>query len=286
MLVLGVAVLSYPFASNLQNQIIQNGISEQQVEVVEQTSVEDLSAELAEAQAYNEALFESGVVVTDPFDASAVNADVGSYDSLLNLVGDGVMGQLYIPSINVSLPIYHGTSDDVLRQGVGHLEGSSLPVGGASTHAVLTGHTGLPTARIFDALDELEVGDYFIVEVLGEDLAYEVYDIEVVLPDEMDSLRIQEGEDLVTLVTCTPYGVNTHRLLVHAERCDVPQEWLDAQAEEDSPLAAAASALDVPLRLLLAGIAALVALAVLIAIVVHAVRTWRRKASHVPQHSK
>lgn len=137
------------------------------------------------------------------------------------------MGTLVIPAIHVNLPIYHGTSDEVLQDGVGHLEGTSVPIGGLSTHSVLSGHTGLPSMKIFDALDQLEVGDYFIIQVLGEDHAYRVTSIEVVLPDETSSLGIQEGKDLCTLVTCTPYGVNSHRLLVHAERCEVPVEWLD-----------------------------------------------------------
>ena len=135
------------------------------------------------------------------------------------------MAELIIPSISVDLPIYHYTTEEPLSHGVGHVVNTSVPIGGDSTHSVLAGHTGLPTARLFDRLDELKKGDWFIVRVLGEDHAYKVYSTEVVLPSEVDSLTTEEGRDLVTLVTCTPYGVNTHRLLVHAERTTVPAGW-------------------------------------------------------------
>ena len=173
------------------------------------------------------------MVVSDPFDPNNSTPSDEEYAEVLNLAGDGVMGQLVIPSIGVNLPIYHGVSDDQLLCGVGHLPTTSLPIGGPSTHCVLAGHTGLPSAKILGDIDQLKEGDWFIIRVLGEDHAYRVTSTEVVLPTETQSLVTQDGRDLVTLVTCTPYGVNTHRLLVHAERCEVPQEWLDMQNQAD-----------------------------------------------------
>ena len=153
-------------------------------------------------------------------------------DRVLNVAGDGVMGELFIPSISVDLPIYHYTTDETLAHGVGHVVNTSVPIGGPSTHAVLAGHTGLPSARLFDRLEELKTGDYFIIRVLGEDHAYKVTSTEVVLPEEVMSLSVEEGKDQVTLVTCTPYGVNTHRLLVHGERCEVPDAWKNGSNAE------------------------------------------------------
>lgn len=148
------------------------------------------------------------------------------------------MGTLVVPKIELQMPIYHYTNDEELQEGLGHMESTSLPVGGPSTHAVLAGHNGLPSVKIFDRLNELEIGDYFVVQVLGEDLAYRVTGKQTVLPDETESLVVRDGADLVTLVTCTPYGVNTHRLLVHAERCELPVEW----GEKDEAETAVASA--------------------------------------------
>lgn len=226
-LLVGVACVAYPLVSNALLQAAQGKVISVQQEAVEKAPEEDLSAERERATSYNERLLNGRAVVTDPFDPDAQRPSDEEYWQTLNLNGDGVMGTLVIPAIHVNLPIYHGTSDEVLQDGVGHLEGTSVPIGGPSTHSVLSGHTGLPSMKIFDALDQLEVGDYFIIQVLGEDHAYRVTSIEVVLPDETSSLGIQEGKDLCTLVTCTPYGVNSHRLLVHAERCEVPAEWLD-----------------------------------------------------------
>ena len=226
-LLAGVLCVAYPIVSNALQQAVQGKVVSVQQEEVASTSEEDLSAYRQAAVDYNNRLLNGRAVVTDPFDPDAQRPTDEDYENVLNLKGDGVMGTITIPKIHVNLPIYHGTSDEVLAEGVGHLEGTSLPIGGESTHAVLSGHTGLPSMKIFDNLDQLEVGDYFVITVLGEDHAYRVTSTEVVLPDQTDSLTIQPGKDLVTLVTCTPYGVNTHRLLVHAERCEVPEEWLD-----------------------------------------------------------
>lgn len=162
----------------------------------------------AEARRYNEAL--------------AIGADLNdqmAYEHQLSFQGSEMIAYVAIPKCSIRLPVYHGTEDRVLMAGVGHLKNTSLPAGGQSSHCVLTAHTGMPGRRMFDDIHLLELGDEFVVWVLGEPLAYRVYATEVVLPDKVDSLRIQEGRDLCTLITCTPYGVNSHRLLVHAERC-------------------------------------------------------------------
>lgn len=234
-LLLGIALLAYPFVSNALLDSAQGKVLHTQQDAVANSSEEDLSAAREFALQYNRDLVGSRTVVTDPFDETALRPTNGSYDEALNIAGDGVMGTLYIPKIQVEEPIYHTVDDEVLQKGVGHLEETSLPIGGPSSHCVLSGHTGLPSGKIFDDLDRLEVGDYFIIQVLGEDHAYRIYDIETVLPDETQSLVIQPDRDLCTLVTCTPYGVNTHRLLVHGERCDVPAEWLERDADETFP---------------------------------------------------
>lgn len=230
--VVGIGLIAYPYVSDYVHKQQQHEVVSVQAEVVDQTDAADLSDEMARAQDYNKRLLASKTVVTDPFDPDAQTVTNEEYESLLNLNGDGVMGTLVIPKIDLQMPIYHYTNDDELQRGVGHMESTSLPVGGASTHAVLAGHNGLPSVKIFDRLDELEVGDYFVIQVLGEDHAYRVTSKETVLPDETESLVVQEGEDLVTLVTCTPYGINTHRLLVHAERCEVPAEWYEKDEEQ------------------------------------------------------
>lgn len=232
----GACMIAYPFASDYLNKLQQAQVSEGLAQAVSQTSEEDLSVCAAQAQAYNARLLSGATYVVDPFDPNAPSADDAEYLSCLNLNGDGAMGQIVIPSISVSLPIYHGTEGEEMNHGVGHVVNTSLPIGGASTHAVLAGHTGLPSAVIFDSLNKLSQGDYFIIQVLGEDHAYRVTSTEVVLPDDSTSLGVEEGADLVTLVTCTPYGVNSHRLLVHAQRCDVPQDWLDRKASGDTGL--------------------------------------------------
>ncbi len=223
-MVIGICLLAYPSVSNWLAEQSRASVMNNYQEVVQQTDKQDLEAEMLKARAYNENLRKGMAKVTDPFDPNSVQVTDEEYESCLNLADDGVMGELYIPAINATLPIYHGTSDEGLQRGVGHLQGTALPIGGESTRCVLAGHTGLPTTRIFDSLDQVQEGDVFILTVLGEKLAYKVCDIQVVLPDESDALSVQEGRDLVTLVTCTPYGKNTHRLLVTGERCEVPSD--------------------------------------------------------------
>lgn len=235
-MVIGACMIAYPFASDYLNQLEQAKVTQNLNQTIKQTPQEDLSAYLRQAEDYNSRLLSGSTYVIDPFDPDAPTVSDEEYLSCLNLNGDGVMGQIVIPSIGVNLPVSHGTEGPGMDHGVGHLVNTSLPVGGASTHAVLAGHTGLPSAVIFDKLDRLSVDDYFVIQVLGEDHAYRVTSTEVVLPNDTSSLGVQEGKDLVTLVTCTPYGVNSHRLLVHAERCEVPQDWLDREASGDTGL--------------------------------------------------
>ncbi|NEG71756.1 class C sortase [Bifidobacterium ramosum] len=237
-LVIGFGIIASPF--------IMRAISEtQQHETVQQTQNEvagwpypQAENQLKAARAYNAKLAQSGQTtigeVRDPFastpgqteasgaDDSAAARDT-EYQSLLD-TGQGVMGSIRIPKIDVNLPIYHGTSDDALAVGAGHLYGTSLPVGGKSTHAVITGHRGLPNSLLFTRLDEMKVGDSFYIDVMGEELGYKVDRISVITPDDSSKLRIKAGEDRVTLMTCTPYGVNTHRLLVSAVRASIPNE--------------------------------------------------------------
>ena len=155
-----------------------------------------------------------------------------SYASLLDTTGTGVMGSLDIPKIGVELPIYHGTSEEVLSKGIGHLQGSSLPVGGESTHSILTGHRGLPQSKLLTRLDEMEKGDYFFFHVLNETLAYQVTEIQVVKPEEVSILKIQEGQDLASIITCTPYGLNTHRLIVTGKRVPYEAKKANSMGEE------------------------------------------------------
>ena len=215
-MVIGIAIFLYPTVSNYfatQNQATAIRTYD---EKIEQTNEEEMKEELAKAQTYNENL--SGDPVHDPFVEGSGYALPENYKEVLNITDDGIMAYIEIPKISVYLPIYHGTSEAVLEKGVGHIESTSLPIGGSSTQCVLTGHTGLPSAELFTRIDELVIGDIFYIHVLNELLTYKVYETKVILPDEIDELQITSGNDYVTLVTCTPYGVNSHRLLVKAER--------------------------------------------------------------------
>lgn len=213
--------LNYPVISTLYNQIQQGKlIGRQEAEVVD-LNEQERKAVWEAAEAYNWQTVQNGTRLYDAF--SGENGQMESeYESLLNVDGSGMMGSIEIPKIAVYLPIYHGTSQDTLAKGVGHLEGSSLPVGGKGTHAVLTGHRGLPQSELFTNLDQMEKGDVFYLHILDRTLAYQIYGTETVKPDQVEGLAVQEGRDLVTLVTCTPYGVNSHRLFIHGKR--IPYE--------------------------------------------------------------
>lgn len=233
----GLSLLLYPFIANKWNTYRQERLISSYDEVVSEKTAAgsiDYEAEWLKAQQYNENLLPS--ILPDSFAvAEAKEGEDEEYMSALNLAGDGIMGTVEIPKINIRLPIYHTTDEEVLEKAAGHLEGSSLPIGGESTHAVISAHRGLPSASLFTDLDLLEIGDHFLIHVLDETLCYEVDQILTVEPDDTSALQVEDGEDLVTLLTCTPYGVNTHRLLVRGHR--VPYEETVVE-EEQTPLAA------------------------------------------------
>ena len=208
---MGIAVMLYPKVGKIWNAGRQSRVVDGYERSVEKLDVRKEEEMIAQTRAYNVMLLEQNNPV--PNDK---NAD--SYGALLNMTSDGVMGYLEIEKIKLKLPIYHGVSEEALESGVGHLEGTSLPVGGETTHAILFGHRGLPSAKLFTDLDQLEAGDTFQITVLDRVLVYEVTQTEVVLPEELNDLTVESGKDQVTLVTCTPYGVNSHRLLIHGER--------------------------------------------------------------------
>ena len=214
LLLAGLSLLLYPTVSDYWNSFHQTRAIASYAETVAELDNTQYDALWDAAQRYNEALARRNMT----FFLS--EAQEKEYESLLDVSGLGVMGYIEIPEIDVSLPIYHGTDDSVLQIAVGHLEWSSLPVGGESTHCVISGHRGLPSARLFTDLDKLVEGDIFLLRVLDEVLTYEVDQIRIVEPQEVDDLGITAGEDLCTLVTCTPYGINTHRLLVRGHRVE------------------------------------------------------------------
>lgn len=216
----GLGVLLYPVFSDLWNQFRQNQLISGYQEAVSNLTPEDYSKWRDAAEAYNQTLDQS---FRDAFTGEEIDPDDPYWD-LLNVNGDEIMGYIEIPKISVSLPIYHGTGEDVLQDGIGHLYGTSLPIGGKGTHCVLSGHRGLPSALLFTELDRLEKGDRFYLYVLGETLAYEVDQILVVDPDEVSALTPEKEGDYVTLLTCTPYGVNTQRLLVRGHRVEEAEE--------------------------------------------------------------
>lgn len=227
----GFLILLYPVAGNLWNAYRQKRLANDYETQVENLTQDEYEAILEEARAYNEA--HHPYWVPDAFAEEEQELDE-EYEAILNLDGDGLMCYLEIPRINIRIPVYHGTDDEVLTKGAGHLAGSSLPVGGEGTHAVIAAHRGLPSAPLFTDLDLLEVGDQFYLYVLDETLAYEVDQILVVEPDETDSLVTVEGEDYVTLVTCTPYGVNTQRLLVRGHRVEYDEERYEEETAKKS----------------------------------------------------
>ena len=213
LLLIASGVTAYPMIANYINDKYQSTIRTEYAQEVEALEDSEIQEARQDAIAYNESL------LPIRYDREALQTAAGSYDELLDLHGSGLMGYVEIPKIDVNLPIYHGTSEEVLQKGVGHLVGSSLPIGGEGFHSVLTGHSGLAGKRLFSDLEQLALGDSFYLYVLGETLAYEVTEINRVLPYETELLTTIAGEDLCTLVTCTPYGVNSHRLLVRGSRC-------------------------------------------------------------------
>ena len=221
----GLSLLLYPFVANQWNNYRQKQLIsgyEQAVSEKEAAEGIDYDAERKKAEDYNEALLPC--VLPDSFALAESSGVDPVYMNTLNIAGDEMMGSVEIPKINIKIPIYHTTEEDVLNKGAGHLEGSSLPVGGANTHAVISAHRGLPSASLFTDLDQLKEGDHFLIHVLNETLCYEVDKISVVKPEDTSALAVEDGQDLVTLLTCTPYGVNTERLLVRGHRVPYVEE--------------------------------------------------------------
>ena len=229
LIALGLTV--YPVFSNRYIAQHQSQIHTEYRDTVQALPDEAIPEARAAATAYNEALWNSTVQFGSYSKDSMVSASE-AYHSLLDLTGTGTMGYVHIPKLAATQPIYHGTEEETLERGVGHLMGSSLPVGGSSTHTILTGHSGLASQKLFSDLDKLEPGDRFYLEVLDEILAYEVDQIETVLPHDTTYLGLEEGQDLCTLVTCTPFGVNTHRLLVRGHRVPYTTENSEKPIEE------------------------------------------------------
>ena len=211
-MILGIFLLAYPSVANYWNSFHQTRAIASYTETVTHMSHEEYKAILDDAKAYNERLAETGMrwVMTD--------AEREEYNSKLKIEGTDVMAFVSIPKFHIRCPIYHGTDEVVLQVAVGHLEGSSLPVGGKSTHCLISGHRGLPSARLFTDISKMKEGDTWTITVLNETLTYECDQIRTVLPDDLTDLQIIEGEDLCTLITCTPYGINSHRLLVRGHR--------------------------------------------------------------------
>lgn len=231
----GLSLLLYPLVANQWNNHRQKQLISNYESVVadkEAAGNIDYAAEMKKAEAYNDALLPS--ILPDSFAVAEAQTEAdSSYENSLNIAGDGMMGIVEIPKIDIKLPIYHGTGDEVLQKAAGHLEGSSLPIGGENTHAVISAHRGLPSASLFTDLDQLEIGDHFLIHVLDETLCYEVDQILVVDPEDTSALAVEDGEDLMTLLTCTPYGVNTQRLMVRGHRVPYEEQTV---ADEQTPL--------------------------------------------------
>lgn len=222
--------MAYPAISNYVNEINGSYAIQELTEQMEKVDSEEIIEQRQRAEAYNEKL--SDVQITDIFDTSSNQvSDDDEYYEIMDFAQD-IMGYIQIPSIDVKLPIYHGTSAEVLAKGVGHLPQSAFPIGGEGNHSVLTGHTGLPSAELFTDIIKLKEGDYFYIHILNRVLAYQVDQIKVVLPEETEELLPVAGKDYCTLVTCTPYGINSHRLLVRGERVELNLEEEEVLKEE------------------------------------------------------
>ncbi|MCH5278700.1 MAG: class C sortase [Christensenellaceae bacterium] len=272
-ILVGLAFLLYPTISDLLKTIAYNSAIDNFRTVVATIDNETYDDIMADAIAYNQKLLSRGNIR-----ANLTDEELEEYESKLKIDESGIMGYVVIPKINVSLPIYHGTSDTVLQSGVGHLEGSSLPIGGKGSHAVLSGHRGLPSAKLFTNIDRLQVGDTFTVRVLREVLTYEVDDISTVLPSEVNALQIVENEDYCTLLTCTPYGVNSHRLLVRGHRIPTPPEE-DAETFDNI----VSDGIRTEYLLLIVGVAAV---AILFGVITVTVRRHRkRRVSRIENHT-
>lgn len=225
MMLAGLLIVAYPTISDWWNSYHQTRVIATYSERVAAIDSSEADAMIAEAEAYNTALQSkyNRFIMSDE--------DRKYYDSILDVTGTGIMGYIEIPKIHISFPVYHGSEESVLQTAIGHLEGTSFPVGGTGTHAALTGHRGLPSARLFTDIDQLVVGDHFMIHVLNRTVTYEVDQIHIVLPEEMEDLQIDPAMDYCTLITCTPYGVNTHRLLIRGRRTENDIELIEVPAD-------------------------------------------------------
>ena len=212
----GLLLCAYPLVASVMDQNYQQSVIQTYQGEMNQTSDAEVQEAKKEAERYNEMLWQANGIIVGNMEQGILGEE--SYQEQLNLSGTGMMGTISIPKINVNLPIYHGVEEEVLVNGVGHLPESSLPVGGENTHCILTGHRGLPNSKLFTRLDEMETGDLFFLTVCGEKLAYQVSEIDIIHPEDVEGLGIQAEKDLVSLITCTPYGLNTKRLVVTGER--------------------------------------------------------------------
>ncbi|MDO4617183.1 MAG: class C sortase [Lachnospiraceae bacterium] len=228
MLLAGISLILYPSVSDWWNSMHQSRAVASYLETVTDLSAEENERMIQEANAYNKELASGSLHL------NLTEEEVEEYNSILDVTGTGIMGYIDIPKIKVQLPIYHGTDESILQIAIGHLAGTSLPVGGESTHCVVSGHSGLPSALLFTNLSKLLEGDQFTMSVLDRTLTYEVDQIRIVLPDEVSDLAIEEGEDYCTLVTCTPYGINTHRLLVRGHRVENVKGGNDIRVTADA----------------------------------------------------
>ena len=265
LLTAGAGLLLYPTVSNYIHSKKSASVITEYNEAYKNTEKERREEIISWAESYNERLFAANAPLYKP-------SQVTGYNDTLDLTGTGIMGYIDIDKIGVEIPIYHGVDEGVLQVGAGHLEGSSLPVGGNNTHCVLSGHRGLPSAKLFTDLDELEVGDRFTITVLDRVLTYEVDQIKVVLPDNTSELAIVEGKDYCTLVTCTPYGINTHRLLVRGVRVE--------GVSERSPIYISNEAFRIDKTI----VATFIALPMFVIVTVMAVIIERRRKRHDEEH--
>ena len=227
--ILAAAIVVYPLISNYYSERKQSVIYTEYTETVKNKATSELADERVKAEQYNKALY-SGAKDEE-------HKALTEYESLLNIAGNGIMGYINISKLDIRLPIYHGSDSDTLEIGCGHLEFTSLPVGGKDTHSVLTAHSGMASQRLFSDLDMLKIDDTFYLEVLGEKLYYKVQNIKTVLPYEINDLKIESGKDLCSLVTCTPFGVNTHRLIVTAERIEMLEDLTASELPDAAPKA-------------------------------------------------
>lgn len=220
---LGVFIMSYPVISSLVNNINNHSEFVAYNQTIDNMQSAETKALFEQAEKYNASLNDT-VIISDPFDVEAYEKIGADYEETFNLDPNGLIGYVEVPKLNINLPIYHGTEEDVLSKGAGHLQNTSFPIGGVSTHAIISAHTGLPGNTFFDYLTDVETGDEFYLYVLDRVLKYQVDQVKVVLPENTDDLRIIPNEDHITLLTCTPYGVNSHRLLVRGVRVEYVEE--------------------------------------------------------------